>query len=148
MSVQLDSPISGLAHTIQVAVTPVFLLSGVALILGVLTNRLARIIDRTRVLEAVPPGEQRTEARRVELRALHARARVINRAIGLCTYCALLVAAVIAAIFLGDIARIDLTIAVAVAFIAAMLTLILGLMYFLREVHMATAQMRDAPHPD
>ena len=148
MILQIDSPISGLAHTIQVAVAPVFLLSGVALILGVLTNRLARIIDRTRVLEALPAGEPRTDDQRLELRALRARARHINRALGLCTYCALLVASVIAAIFLGDIARIDITIAVAVAFIAAMVTLILGLLSFLREVHMATAQMRDAPRSD
>jgi hypothetical protein len=40
-------------------------------------------------------------------RALHARARPVDRAIGLCTYCALLVAAVIAALFPDDIACID-----------------------------------------
>jgi hypothetical protein len=59
-----------------------------------------------------------------------------------------LVPAVIAASFLGDVARIDLTIAVAVAFIATMLTLILGLMYVLRQVNVATAQLLAAPRPD
>ena len=37
-------------HVIQLAVAPVFLLSGVGVILTVLTNRLARIIDRARLL--------------------------------------------------------------------------------------------------
>jgi hypothetical protein len=143
-----SDPLSGLAHTIQLAVAPVFLFSGIGSILGVLTNRLARIIDRTRVLEAVPAGDARTEGWRAELRALRARARLINRAIGLCTYSALLVAAVVAAIFLGAVARIDLTVAVVVAFVAATLALIVGLVHFLGEVHLATAQMRDAPQPD
>jgi hypothetical protein len=39
------------AHTIQLAVAPVFLLSGIAAILAVMTIRLGRIIDRARVLE-------------------------------------------------------------------------------------------------
>jgi len=39
------------AHAIQLAVAPVFLLSGIGAILVVITNRLGRIIDRARVLE-------------------------------------------------------------------------------------------------
>ena len=39
------------AHAIQLAVAPVFLLSGIGAILVVMTNRLGRIIDRARVLE-------------------------------------------------------------------------------------------------
>ena len=39
------------AHAIQLAVAPVFLLSGIGAILAVMTNRLGRVIDRGRVLE-------------------------------------------------------------------------------------------------
>jgi Protein of unknown function (DUF2721) len=39
------------AHAIQLAVAPVFLLTGIGAILAVMTNRLGRIIDRARVLE-------------------------------------------------------------------------------------------------
>ncbi|HRG16802.1 MAG TPA: DUF2721 domain-containing protein, partial [Pseudomonadota bacterium] len=35
---------SGIAHAIQLAVAPVFLLTGVAALLGVLAGRLARIV--------------------------------------------------------------------------------------------------------
>lgn len=139
---QTDTPIAGLAHTIQLAVAPVFLLSGIAALLNVLASRLARIIDRTRTLEreaaagAGGPGPP-------ELRILRGRMHHINRAIGLCTYSALLVASVVAAIFLGSFVRVDLSAAVAVAFVAAMLALIGGLVSFLREVHLATRWMRD-----
>src|SRR4029453_9650397 len=39
------------AHAIQLAVAPVFLLSGVGVVLGVLTARLARIVDPARAAE-------------------------------------------------------------------------------------------------
>src|SRR5271157_2958696 len=41
----LDS-VDSVAHVIQVALTPVFLLSGIASLLGVLSTRLARVADR------------------------------------------------------------------------------------------------------
>ena len=45
-----ELPVTTIAHAIQLAVAPVFLLTGVASILSVLTNRLSRIIDRSRFL--------------------------------------------------------------------------------------------------
>jgi len=145
---QPDSAISGLAHTIQLSVAPVFLLTGVAAFLGVLTSRLARIIDRTRALEALRAAAGTTDGSvLVELRSLRVRAQLINRAIGMCTYCALLVAAVVAALFVAAVAGIDLTLLVAAAFVAAMLTLIAGLLSFLWEVHHAIRQMRRDASP-
>jgi hypothetical protein len=44
----IDSDISGIAPVIQLAIAPVFLLTGIAALLGVMTNRLARVIDRAR----------------------------------------------------------------------------------------------------
>ncbi|HVE80102.1 MAG TPA: DUF2721 domain-containing protein [Gemmatimonadaceae bacterium] len=139
---QLDTPISGLAHTIQLSVAPVFLLSGVGAFLGVLTNRLARIIDRTRIVQAARPEGPPAGAAAAELAVLRGRARLINRAIGLCTASAVLVASVVAAIFVGAIARIDLTMLVASTFVAAMVSLIAGLLSFLREIHLLSRHMR------
>ena len=44
-----DFGVAAVAHVISLAVAPVFLLTGVCTKLMVLTNRLARIIDRSRV---------------------------------------------------------------------------------------------------
>ena len=70
-------------HAIQLAVAPVFLLSGVSAMLAVLTNRLARIIDRGRHLEAGLPraAPETAPAMRDELSVLSQRARLINWAI-------------------------------------------------------------------
>jgi hypothetical protein len=142
-----ETPITSLAHAIQLAVAPVFLLSGIAALLGVLTNRLARIIDRSRQLEAAPPPtpEARAEARAAaELHVLRLRVRHVNRAITLCTYAALLVAGVVATLFVGAFAGFDLSGAVAAAFVLSMLALIAGLTSFLREIHVATLHYREA----
>lgn len=52
--------------------------------------------------------------------------------------CALLICAVIALLFIGALASINLSGVIAFAFIAAMLVLIIGLVNFLREIHLAT----------
>jgi hypothetical protein len=140
------------AHVIQQAVAPVFLLTGVGAILGVLTNRLARIIDRWRVLDERHAGrkapgragagagehEQRVAEQLEELEMLWRRRDWIHRAITLCTVCALLVCVVIAALFLGAEFGIDPSRLVGLLFVTAMLSLISGLLCFLREIALAT----------
>jgi len=140
--------IGTVAHVIQLAVAPVFLLTAIGAMLTVMTNRLGRVIDRARVLEA------RLESAPAELGpAIHAnlvilarRAKLIGRAITLCTATALLVCTVIAILFLGDFLHFDSSIPVALLFISAMLLMVLGLLWFLREIFLATASLRIGPH--
>ncbi len=143
-----ESPIVDLAHAIQLAVAPVFLLSGIGALLGVLTNRLARIIDRKRMLEEDEKGVSRDpRARQAELQVLGRRAMLINSAIGLCTFSALLVAGVVASLFLGTFVRLDFSAIVAGTFVLAMVCLMAGLVTFLGEVHAAIRFMRSGPKP-
>ena len=143
---QSDTALTGLAHSIQLAVAPVFLLSGVGAFLGVLTNRLARVIDRSRQLDAMPPAGDAVLAERtaIESEVLRQRIRLVNSAITFCTYSALLVAGVVGALFVGAVARFDLTELVAATFVLAMVALITGLSCFLREIHVATRHYREA----
>ena len=138
------SSVTETGHAIQLAVAPVFLLSGVSAMLAVLTNRLARIIDRGRLLESGLPRAvpETAPAMRDELAVLARRASLINWAISLCTVCALLICAVIVALFLGPFLRLDLSAAVAWVFIAAMIPLCSGLVSFLREIFVATRHLR------
>ena len=133
-----------IGHVVQLAVAPVFLLSGVGAMLGVLTNRLARIIDRGRLLEAGLPVATQASAplMRSELAVLSERARLINWAISLCTVCALLICGVIVSLFLGPFLQLDLSALVAWLFIAAMVALCSALVSFLREIFVATRHLR------
>jgi len=135
------------AHAIQLAVAPVFLLSGIGAILVVMTNRVGRIIDRARVLEEKLDGASAAilATLRADLGILSRRAKLISRAITLCTATALLVCTVIAVLFLSAFFRFDATIPVTLLFIAAMSTFFLGLVWFLREIYLATVTLRIGP---
>jgi hypothetical protein len=144
---QAESQVTAIAHVIQLAVAPVFLLTGVGAVLAVLTQRLARIIDRARALEERLPGaSEETRAHDLgELGLLSRRARLMNRAIGLCTTCALLVCAVIVTLFVGAFLETDVALAIGLFFVAAMLALFGGLLMFLGEIRLATTGLRIGP---
>src|SRR5215831_2047605 len=95
-------PESGIiAHAIQLAIAPVFLLTGIAGLLNVMAGRLARIIDRGRHLTETPLRELPvTEVLAIELKSLDRRRHLASAAITACTFSALLVCTVIAALFL------------------------------------------------
>jgi Protein of unknown function (DUF2721) len=135
------------AHTIQLAVAPVFLLTGIGAILAVMTNRLGRVIDRARVLEARLEGtsSESIVTLRADLAELSRRAKLIGSAITLCTMTALLVCTVIAVLFLSAFLGFDASIPVALLFIAAMLSFFLGLLWLLREIYLATKSLRIGP---
>lgn len=142
------STMGNIAHVIQLAVAPVFLLTAIGTLLTVTTNRLARIIDRARNLEGKlenAPTESIVKIQ-TQLATLSRRSKLIYLAITLSTTAALLVCTVIAILFLGDFLNFNITIPVAVLFIIAMLSLVLALLSFLREVFVATANLRIGPH--
>ena len=142
-----DVHVSGISHIIQLAVAPVFLLSGIGAMLAVMTGRIGRIVDRTRVLEpllAESDGPQRT-AIQAELSRLSRRARAAHWGISLCILCALLVSSVIAIIFLDAFLPVDVSTVVAGLFIVAMLALVGGLVCFLHEITLATATLPGGP---
>lgn len=142
-----DPSITGIAHVIQLAVAPVFLLSGIGAMLAVMTNRLARVVDRARTLESRLHGDPPdSKAIHAELHTLSRRAKLVGRSITLCTVTALLVCAVIAVLFLGAFLDFDASISVALIFIAAMGAFFIGLLFFLREILLATASLRIGPH--
>ena len=144
-----DLGIASIAHAIQLAIAPVFLLTGIGSLLGVMANRLGRIIDRGRVLEHAWPGlsdAEREEAKR-ELESLAHRASFTSWAINFSALSTLLVCALIAVLFVEAIAGMHLRWMVGALFILAMIALSAGVVCFLREVHVATHTLRIGPPP-
>ena len=136
--------VGDIAHAIQLALAPVFLLSGIGVMLGVLTNRLARVVDRARkVEESLHARTARDADEAVEQLAVASRrARHINLSISLCTIAALLVALVVALIFSSTFVPISLGVYVATLFVLAMIALVGALLTFLVEIRVATAALR------
>jgi hypothetical protein len=133
------------AHLIQVALTPIFLISAIGVTLNVLTSRLARIVDRARLMESqlvhpdyMPDGRDLHTA----LVVLARRARYINAAITLITISALLIALVVVMLFVNAFAHWELSAFIAILFILSMLALAGALTAFLIEVRIATNTLR------
>lgn len=138
---------TGVAHVIQLAVAPVFLLTGVGAILNVMSNRLGRIVDRARQLElklAAAEGADRAELER-RLRTLSGRARLVGHAIAACVTTAVLVCAVIITLFLGEFLAFEATVPAALLFIASLLSFLLALVWLLREVFVAIRTLKFGP---
>ncbi len=136
-----------ISHFIQLAIAPVFLLAGIGAFLNVMTNRLGRVIDRWRVVEAALLDAAGTErdAQVAELAAIDQRMIRINRAVTLSTLSALLICLVIVTLFSGQLAGVDVSSAVAALFILSMGVLVLALVYFLGEISVATRTLRVPP---
>jgi hypothetical protein len=136
--------IGDVTEAIQLALAPVFLLTGIAGLLNLMAGRLSRIIDRGRHFTEGPKLAEVTPAIEAELRMLDRRRHLTSYAITTCTLAALLVCVVIATLFLEVMLSARLEWLVSLSFTAATLALITGLGFFLREVHLATKSIRIA----
>ena len=141
--INLGSNINSIGQVIQLSVAPVFLLAGVSAALNVLVGRLVRIVERARTTET--QMKDAAEAQSAELRErldiLAKRARLISRAIALSVLCAVLVPIVVVSLFVDVLFKVNLDVPIAVIFIVALMSLAIGLIYFLREVFVATAAL-------
>jgi len=139
-----EAAIVAVGRAIQLSVAPVFLLSGIGAMLAVMTNRLARVVDRARGVEEQLEGSTAPDREKAErdLAVMSRRAKLINLAITLCTITALFVCAVVATMFLGAFLGFNAAMPVAVLFVGAMATFFVGLLFFLREIFIATASLR------
>ncbi|MEY3107218.1 MAG: hypothetical protein RIT35_1396 [Pseudomonadota bacterium] len=131
--------IPNVTNAIRDAVAPVFLITGIGSILGVLTNRLARSIDRYRNLSELKVHEMSLGTLH-EIKTISKRILWIRRSVSLCTYAILCVCLTIASFFIAVEFNIDFSLIISILFIVAMLSLILGLFCFLREISLATKE--------
>jgi hypothetical protein len=137
-------PLGDIAHVIQLAIAPVFLLTAVGTLLMVLTNRLGRAVDRRRLLVARLPTLDApiTVGANEELAYLERRVRLIYTAIALAVLCALLICVLIALAFIDAFVALEFGRVIAVFFVLAMLALIGTLGCFLREIFLGVNTTR------
>jgi hypothetical protein len=145
----IDLQTENVARLIQLALGPVFLISGVGITLSMLTQRVARIVDRARSLES---RRESTTAEKTlthideDLRVIFRRVRYINSAIALCTTSALLTALVVTLLFASEFSPLGVGGVIAGMFVAATACLALAFLMFLIEVRIATKALRIGKH--
>jgi hypothetical protein len=137
-------PSADLARAIQLSLAPVFLLASMSGLLMVLTNRLGRLVDRARELKRQERDSDLELGRdlRQELQGQKRRMGLLMKAIEFGSVTMLLVALVVAIVFISVVAQLDLALMVAPLFVLAMVCLMVAVSLLLRELQLATAQLR------
>jgi len=142
--------VTTVSQLIQLSVAPVFLLAGVAGLLNVFTGRLTRIIDKLEKLDKLEENKKSSNSNYEEDEKTKRRRSFLamrmgntNLAILFCTTTGLLVALVIVTMFLSAILGFKGSIFISVLFILAMITLILSLLVFLREIFYTTSFIKS-----
>ncbi len=141
-----QTDINQITHVITLAIAPVFLLTAVGTLMGVLANRLARIVDRIRILEDKlhELGLGELMPARNELENLRQRLRLIYSAVASAVFCALFVGLLIIVAFIDAFMSINLAKVVGLLFVMAMVAFIGSLVVFLREIFLAVANTRKS----
>lgn len=133
-----------IAHTIQLALAPVFVLVAIGNIMNILSTRLGRIVDRARRLQE-KHGETEGAAHDIiviEMRAIDERISLATRAIRVLVSSGLSIGTTVAILFIEEMANYSLETVVAVFFLISVLLLMYALILFLRETRVAAATLR------
>ncbi len=141
-SVETLNPIT---EAIQLSVAPVFLLTGVAGMLNALGTRLARVIDRGRVLEdrlfnSTPETNPRHQQFTKELESLDLRKKIINGATALMVICAVFIGLTVVELFYstGMQGRLQISQWVPTTFLAGFFCFIAACVLYLLEILVAS----------
>ena len=131
--------VTTIAQTIQLSLSPVFMLAGIGALLNVLAGRLSRVVDRARVVEGLHVASSGPDHDRHiwELRLLDRRISIVNAALFLAVSSAVMICCVVAMLFVAELAKLQIGRVVAVAFVLAMAFLIASLTCFMIEVRVS-----------
>lgn len=127
-----------LLPTLQLAIGPVILISGIGLLLLSMTNRLGRTVDRSRALARECRGASAADRERAigQLMILMHRARTMRAAIACAAISILCAAILIIVLFLGALFDLAITAPfVGTMFIACLLCVIASLSFFISDVN-------------
>ena len=136
-----------LAHLLQTSISPIALISGVGLLLLSMTNRLSRVIDRSRTLSGHLRGGADADAvaaarERIQLEVLARRARLLwisIAAVMVTVLCACMMVLLLTALaFL----HANLRVAVVSLFFLALLALLVSAVVFFADVLLSLRALR------
>jgi hypothetical protein len=133
-----------IAQTIQLALAPVFMLVAIGNIMNILSHRLGRIVDRSRLLQERHSETSGMEHDMVvrEIRLVDRRIHLIGKAMLALVLSGISVGVVVVLLFAEEFADLRLQPVIAGAFLVAIGLIMWALLLFLRETREASAALR------
>lgn len=138
------TPLRELIPVLQVAIGPVILISGVGLLLLTLTNRFGRAVDRARQLarELQAMAEPDRHRLKSQVEILYRRAQLIRLSIRMAALSLLLASVLIITLFLMALLKLEIGPLISLLFIGCMVSLIVSLGAFLRDIHLSLVALK------
>lgn len=137
----IKEPLSEAAHVIQLALTPIFLLTAVGALLNVFSTRLGRISDRIHVLK------KDAQASRVEMDRLRLRSRFLDIAVTLAAAAGVMTCGAAITLFFGVLRASGHSAILFFFFGGGLLCAVAGLGCFVAEIILAGRTLRDENDP-
>ena len=133
-----------IAQTIQLALAPVFVLVAIGNILGLLSSRLGRVVDRSRHLQGLHMATEGMDHDMVvaEIRMIDRRIGLITRAVSTLVMSGLAIGITVAVLFVQQLLGADLQLVAALTFVVAISLLMWALVLFMRETRISAQQLR------
>jgi hypothetical protein len=131
--------LADLIPTLQLAIGPTILVSGVGLVMLSMTNRFSRLIDRSRQLVRELHHEPGADHEKIvaQLKILARRAKIVRTAIALASASALLAALLIISIFFGALLHLSIAPGIVAIFVLCLLCLVTGLILFIYDINLS-----------
>jgi len=129
---------------LQLAIGPVIVISGVGLLLLSVTNRFGRIVDRSRILAEARHKSPSNGIHNIEeqLLIMIRRARLLRVSIAFLSISLLLDSLLIITLFLVELIGFNGPLFIVIIFICCMLSLIVGLLYFIADINVSLAALK------
>jgi type IV secretory pathway VirB6-like protein len=134
------SPLDLVAHVIQLALTPVFLLSGIATLMNVFSTRLARVADL--ISKAIEDGDADQAALAAQLSHLRRRSLALDVAVVLAAIAGAMTCASVLTLFVGALKEATVASVLFTTFGLAVVCTIGAIGVFAAEMLMAGNAMR------
>lgn len=133
-----------IAHTIQLALAPVFMLVAIGNIMNILTTRLGRIVDRSRALQRLYTETEGAEhdAVVVEMRYIDRRIQLIGRALLTLVLSGLSVGVTVAVLFIAELRGLPLDAFIGISFFVAIALLMIALVFLMLETRLVAMTLR------
>lgn len=134
-----------LLPSIQLAITPVILITGIGSLLLTMTNRMGRVVDRTRILAGQARGAHGNAVERAhieaQLRIMYRRAGLVRRAVSFAALSMVCSGLLVVAIFADVLTGSGLAVFILGLFALSIACLLAGLVFFLRDIHLSLSAL-------
>jgi hypothetical protein len=139
-----SSAVDSVVHIIQVALTPVFLLTGVATLLNVFSTRLARVADQVDALAKTMDGADADQAALLSRKLAHLRRRslALDIAVVLAAASGALTCGTVLALFIAEAGGLAVAAGLFVTFGVAIACTLAAIVAYTVEMMMASRHVR------